>query len=256
MSLTSCASQRTRNFEEESMDFGKAFTFMFADPNWLRKLGIGTLVGLLGIVLMPILIGVIPLLMVVGYTLDALRNVVDGKEFPMPEWNEWGGFLIRGLKLTIAFVAWSLPIFIIMIPLFIGTALTSNQNSSGTAFGVLLITCSSCLTFLWGLFLLLISPAIYIRLAVTGRLGAAFEVGRLWALTRDNLGNVIHSRVCRWVDRRCRRFAGDAAAMRRLPGHGAARHSVAVSRAGALVRSDRTAQRHADRVRPQRFPHE
>jgi hypothetical protein len=173
------------------MDFGKAFTFMFADPNWLRKLGIGTLVGLLGIVLMPILIGVIPLLMVVGYTLDALRNVVDGKEFPMPEWNEWGGFLIRGLKLTIAFVAWSLPIFIIMIPLFIGTALTSNQNSSGTAFGVLLITCSSCLTFLWGLFLLLISPAIYIRLAVTGRLGAAFEVGRLWALTRDNLGNVI-----------------------------------------------------------------
>jgi hypothetical protein len=174
------------------MDFGKAFTFMFADPNWLRKLGIGTLVGLLGIVLMPILIGVIPLLMVVGYTLDALRNVVDGKEFPMPEWNEWGSFLVRGLKLTIAFVVWSLPIFIIMIPLFIGTALTGNQNnSSGTAFGVLLITCSSCLTFLWGLFLLLISPAIYIRLAVTGRLGAAFEVGKLWALTRDNLGNVV-----------------------------------------------------------------
>ena len=42
------------------MDFGKAFTFMFADPNWLRKLGIGTLVGLLGMVLMPILIGVDP----------------------------------------------------------------------------------------------------------------------------------------------------------------------------------------------------
>jgi hypothetical protein len=173
------------------MDFGKAFTFMFADPNWLRKLGIGTLVGLLSIVLMPILIGVIPLIMVVGYTLDALRNVVDGKEFPMPEWNEWGGFLIRGLKLTIALVLWSLPIFIIMIPLFIGTALTGNQNSGGIAFGVLLITCSSCLMFLWGLFFLLISPAIYIRLAVTGRLGAAFEIGKLWALTRDNLGNVI-----------------------------------------------------------------
>ena len=173
------------------MDFGKAFTFMFDDPNWLRKLGIGTLVGLLGIVLMPILIGVIPLIMVVGYTLDALRNVVDGKEFPMPEWNEWGDFLIRGLKLTVAFVVWSLPIFIIIIPLFIGTALTGNQSNAGPAFGVLLITCSSCLTFLWGLFLLLISPAIYIRLAVTGRLGAAFEVGKLWALTRDNLGNVI-----------------------------------------------------------------
>jgi Protein of unknown function (DUF4013) len=181
------------------MDFGKAFTFMFDDPNWLRKLGIGTLVGLLGIMLMPILIGVIPLIMVVGYTLDALRNVADGKEFPMPEWNDWGGFLVRGLKLTIAFVVWSLPIFIIMIPLFIGTALTGNQNGGGTAFGVLLISCSSCLLLMWGLFFLLISPAIYIRLSVTGRLGAAFELGKLWSLTRDNLGNVILALVLTFI---------------------------------------------------------
>ena len=27
------------------MDFGKAFTFMFEDPDWLRKLGIGTSSG-------------------------------------------------------------------------------------------------------------------------------------------------------------------------------------------------------------------
>ena len=173
------------------MDFGKAFTFMFADPNWLRKLGIGTLVGLLGIVLMPILIGVIPLIMVMGYTLDALRNVAEGKEFPMPEWNEWGNFLIRGLKLIVAFFVWSLPLLLVGIPLGLGAAFAGNQSDAGPAIGALLMVCASCLTFLWGLFLLLISPAIYIRLAVTGRLGAAFEIGKLGALTRDNLGNVI-----------------------------------------------------------------
>ena len=173
------------------MDFGKAFTFMFADPNWLRKLGIGTLVGLLGIVLMPILIGVIPLIMVMGYTLDALRNVAEGKEFPMPEWNEWGSFLIRGLKLIVAFFVWSLPLLLVGIPLGLGAAFAGNQSDAGPAIGALLMVCASCLTFLWGLFLLLISPAIYIRLAVTGRLGAAFEIGKLGALTRDNLGNVI-----------------------------------------------------------------
>ncbi len=32
------------------MDFGKAFTYMFQDPNWLGKLGIGTLLMLVGIV--------------------------------------------------------------------------------------------------------------------------------------------------------------------------------------------------------------
>ena len=173
------------------MDFGKAYTFMFDDPNWLRKLGIGTLVGLLGIVLMPVLIGVIPLLMLVGYTLDALRDVVDGKEFPMPEWNEWGGFLIRGVKLVVAFFVWSLPLLLVGIPIGLGAALAGNQSNAGPAIGALLMVCASCLAFLWGLFLLLISPAIYIRLAVTGRLGAAFEIGKLWALTRDNLGNVI-----------------------------------------------------------------
>jgi hypothetical protein len=181
------------------MDFGKAFTFMFDDPNWLRKLGIGTLVGLLSIVLMPILLGVVPLIMVAGYCLDALRNVADGKEFPMPEWSDWGGFLVRGLKLTVAFVVWSLPIFIIMVPLFIGTALTGNQSNGGTAFGALLIGCSSCLMFVWGVFFLLLSPAIYIRLAATGRLGATFELGKLWALTRDNLGNVILALVLTFV---------------------------------------------------------
>jgi len=66
-------------------------------------------------------------------------------------------------------------------------------------FGALLITCSSCLAFLWGLFVLLISPAIYIRLAVTGRLGAAFELERLWVLTRDNLGDVILALILVYV---------------------------------------------------------
>ena len=173
------------------MDFGKAFTFMFDDPNWLRKLGIGTLVGLLGIVLMPILIGVIPLIMVTGYTLDALRNVAEGKEFPMPEWNEWGSFLMRGLKLIAAFFVWSLPLLLVAIPMGSARRCAGNQSDAGPAIGALLMVCASCLTFLWGLFLLLISPAIYIRLAVTGRLGAAFQIGKLWALTRDNLGNVI-----------------------------------------------------------------
>ena len=63
------------------------------------------------------------------------------------------------------------------------TVIVPAYNAAGTL--------PSCLAFLWGLFLLLISLAIYIRLAVTGRLGAAFEIGKLWALTRDNLGNVI-----------------------------------------------------------------
>lgn len=174
------------------MDFGKAFTFMFEDPDWVRKLGIGTVVGAVAILLSPVLIGLVPAIMILGYCLDVLRNVADGREYPLPEWEDWGGFLARGFKLVVAFFVWSLPIILISIPLIIGASLTGDQSSgANVAFGTLFIICSSCLMVLWGLFMLLISPAIYIRLAVTDRLTSAFEVGRLWELTRDNLGNVI-----------------------------------------------------------------
>ncbi len=175
------------------MDFGKAFTYMFDDPDWVRKLGIGVVVGLIATLLSPILIGLVPMLMILGYSLDVLRNVHNGREYPLPEWEDWGGFLARGFKLFVAFFVWLLPLILVSIPLFIGAALTDSQGGNGaaTAFGVLFIICASCLMMLWGLFVVLISPAIYIRLAVTDRLGATFEVGKIWALTRDNLGNVI-----------------------------------------------------------------
>jgi hypothetical protein len=176
------------------MDYGKSFVFMFEDPNWLRKLGIGTLVGLLGIVLSPVLIGLIPLIMLVGYSLDALRNVMDGQPTPLPEWEDWGGFLVRGLKVAVAFIVWAfLPWIILAIPLSIGISL-GNQNGGGAeAVGVVLMVCASCLMALWGIFVALISPAITIRLAATDRFGSAFEVGRLWRIPREHLGPVIIS---------------------------------------------------------------
>lgn len=182
------------------MDFGKAFVYMFEDPEWVKKLAIGTLVGLLGIVLSPVLIGVVPLLMLAGYTLDVLRNVIEGRSEPLPEWEDWGGFFVRGFKLLAALFVWALPIVVAAIPMALGAALADRQDSSAAvAFGATLLTCGTCLILLWALFLTLISPAIYIRLAYTGRLAAAFEVNKVWALTRDNLGNVILAILLTWV---------------------------------------------------------
>ncbi|MGQ9490756.1 MAG: DUF4013 domain-containing protein [Anaerolineae bacterium] len=180
------------------MDFGKAFTFMFEDPDWLRKLGIGTLVGLASIVFMPLLIGLIPLIILVGYALDTLRNVMDGRERPLPEWEDWGGFLLRGFRLSAAFFVWALPAILVAIPLFLGSVL-ADQGRGMEAIGVVLIVCSSCLLILWGLFLALISPAIYARVARLENFSAAFEFGKIWAFTRDNIGNVIIAILLTWV---------------------------------------------------------
>ena len=177
------------------MDFGKAFTYVFEDPDWVRKLGIGTLLMLLGILFSWLIIGLIPLIIILGYTVDVVRNVMNGERHPLPEWQDWGGFFNRGLKLFIAFFVWALPIIIVLIPVMIGGALTdSNRDLGGMeAIGILLTICGSCLMLLWSLVLTLFTPAIYVRFASTGRLSSAFEFGKLWGFTQRNLGDVIVS---------------------------------------------------------------
>ncbi len=175
------------------MDFGKALTFMFQDPNWVAKLGIGILVTLAGIVFSPVLIGFVAIFILMGYSLDVVRNVLDGKEYPLPEWQDWSGFFVRGLKLFGAQIVWALPIILLAIPVGIGSALTSGQNQSAgvIAIGALFLAGGIGLTILYGIFMALLYPAIYVRLARTDRFAAALDVGKLWSFTVANIGNVI-----------------------------------------------------------------
>jgi hypothetical protein len=172
------------------MDFGKSFVFMFQDPHWFRKVLIGTLLLLGAILFSWILIGLVALILVLGYAQVTLRNVLDRQEHPLPEWDAWGDFFMRGLKLFVALLIWLLPFLILIIPLSFGSALTNNQSNAGAA-GGLLIACSVCLMLLWGIFVALIAPAIYVRLAAFDRFAAAFEVGELWSFTTANIGNII-----------------------------------------------------------------
>lgn len=173
------------------MDFGKALTFMFQDPNWVAKLGIGILVTLAGIVFSPVLIGFVAVFVLTGYTIDVVRNVLDGKEYPLPDWQDWSGFLTRGLKLFGVMIILALPFIPIMIPFGIGSALASSENQAVNVIGVLFMVFGFGLALLYGLFLVLIQPAIYVRLARTDRFAAALDVGRLWGFTVANIGNVI-----------------------------------------------------------------
>ena len=116
------------------MDFGKAFTFMFQDDRWLAKLGIGTLLVLVGIFLAPLLIGIVPLIIVTGYSLVALDNVRLGHEHPLPEWQDWGRFFMLGLKaFGSALFVWALPLFLGFVPVLAGSVLSDNGNSGGQA---------------------------------------------------------------------------------------------------------------------------
>jgi hypothetical protein len=165
---------------------------MFEDPDWLKKLGIGTLVGLVGILFTPVLIGLIPIMIVIGYTVDVVRNVMNGSERPLPEWDDWGGFLSRGFKVLAASLIWALPAILLSIPLAIGGSIADQSGGRGAeAVGVTIMVCGGCLLLIWSLFITVLTPAIYLRIAATDRLSSAFAFSQMLQFTRDNIGNII-----------------------------------------------------------------
>ena len=76
----------------ESIDFGRCFTFVTEDPNWVTKVLVGGLMALLTTVLIGI-----PFLM--GYWGRTLKNVAAGVRHPLPEWDDLGGLFGDGLRL-------------------------------------------------------------------------------------------------------------------------------------------------------------
>jgi hypothetical protein len=173
------------------MDFGKAFTFMFEDETWLKKLGIGTLLGLLMLVLIPsVVLWVVPFIALLGYSIVALRNVMNGLDRPLPEWDNWGEFFGLGFKVFAATFIWALPIILLTLPLALGSAFIDQQGGA-EGIGIAIVLCGSCLAGIWGLFIAVLTPAIYVRIAATDRFASAFELGPMFAFTRDNLGNVV-----------------------------------------------------------------
>ena len=166
------------------MDIGKSFTYMFDDDKWVEKLVIGALLVLASII--P-LVNLFTALVMAGYTLRLLKNVADGKETPLPEWDDWGGDWIRGLMMVLASLIYSLPIILASgLGALVG-ALASNAEEVANICGIGL----SCLSGLWGLAMAIVLPAATIMYATEGEFGSFFRFGQIFRFIGDNLGDYI-----------------------------------------------------------------
>jgi len=73
------------------MDVGKAFSYVFQDKQWIGKIVIGAVLSFFSFLLIPI-----PLIM--GWSVGITRNVMDGLEDPMSAWEDWGKLFSDGLE--------------------------------------------------------------------------------------------------------------------------------------------------------------
>jgi hypothetical protein len=173
------------------MEIGKAISFITEDPRWQQKVMVGTGVILASMVLSPILIGIVGFLILTGYSVRLLQNVRDGRPFPLPEWDQWGDDLIRGFKLAVVGIVWALPVIALMIPSFIGGALSESRSDAAQFVGVMISICAGCLTFLYSLFMAAVWPGYSIAFARDERTASGLRFRDILAWTRDNIGQVI-----------------------------------------------------------------
>ncbi|NJP04432.1 MAG: DUF4013 domain-containing protein [Chloroflexaceae bacterium] len=163
------------------MDIGRAFSFVTEDEKWIMKVLIGGLVSLI-----PIL----GTLAGMGYMFTVARNVYQGQSQPLPSWDEFGQFLMRGLYAFVISLIYSIPLIIlIFVPMLIILPLAGGSGSEDAAGAMVFL--ALCLN----LFILVISVVwsvliyvAFVRYVQTDSLGDALNFGKVFSMLQASLG--------------------------------------------------------------------
>ncbi len=184
------------------MDVGSAFTFMFDDEDWIKKLAIGGGIMLLGIILLPLLgLGLLLFLPINGYMIEVLKNVRDGHSKPLPEWADFGALFMTGLFVFLIGLVYNLPAILLLCGSGVIQALPEmvDMGSDAASTVAFLALCLTCVQIIIGLAAAILLPAAIIRYAQYGSIGAAFQFGEIFAFVRSNVGDYIIVFLLAWV---------------------------------------------------------
>lgn len=178
------------------MDIGSAFTYMFDDQEWLKKIAIGGGIVLVAIILSPILIGLALLLPINGYMFETLKNVRDGRPTPLPEWSNFGDLFMKGLMIFVIGLVYTLPSLLFACGSFVTNpqmivAVAPDVDQDVVASLGILSGCLSCIQFILSLAGSALVPAGIIRYAQFGTLSSAFEFGAIFNFIKNNIGDYI-----------------------------------------------------------------
>ena len=169
------------------MEIGKSFSYPFEDKQWVSKLGLGAVISLVPILNFAM----------TGYMIGIVRNLMNGVQEPLPNWDDFGKKFMDGLMLVLAGLVYALPVIILScLPLSflsIPAILSGNQDTQGLAealagIGGVAFAGLSCLFVIYGLVLSVIFPAIYVLYAREGTFASCFKLREVFDIIGKNAG--------------------------------------------------------------------
>lgn len=176
------------------MDYGKAFTYPQQDADWIKKLIIMGGIMLVCLILSPLVLPLLGLLLVGGYSLEITRRVIVEQTPTLPEWNDMGGFFKGGALMFVVGFVYNLPNILLNTCAQLPTLLqsvaaaadsdTAQMLTDAAAPLAFLSLCCGCLAFLYSVAVGTILPAAFGRLAATGEVASAFQFNQVIGLVR------------------------------------------------------------------------
>lgn len=165
------------------MDFGLAFSYVFKDKDWFRKISILSLVALIPIVGQFVLY---------GWMMKIARKVMDHNLESLPEM-EFGEDLSRGFMGWVISLVYLLPIWIIYGLFFISSMAGSYSGFDQTTNSVspIVSICGSLFVIAYGLLIGLVLPAAFTRYLERNSLGDAFNFGEVFKMVTKNPGTYL-----------------------------------------------------------------
>jgi len=167
------------------MDLSRALAYITDDEDWLQKLLIGGLLSLIPIV---------GQIWALGYVTRVLKNIIEGREGPLPDLIEdFGDKLVQGLLVSVMMIVYFLPLILIGAVLG-GTIAAVASTADEDVVGVVSAVMGSCmglamliLGILAGLFL----PYAWAKYAESGQFGEAFRLSEIFQLFKANVGQTL-----------------------------------------------------------------
>jgi hypothetical protein len=175
-------------------NLSEIFMFPIKDAEARKHLFVGVLVALAGFII-PIL----PFFALMGYSVLIARQVLRGESPRMVAWEDWGDMFKNGAKLFGVRMVYSIPIFLITIPLIFislglpifATTLDSREAELFFTLFPLLIMGLMCILVPISLPLAILIPAAEIHSIEKDDFSAAFQFKEWWQVLRTNLSGFI-----------------------------------------------------------------
>jgi hypothetical protein len=176
------------------INLNQIFSFPFKDAESRKHFLIGCLVSLSAFII-PLL----PFCVLYGYAIRIVKQIMNNEEPRMIPWDDWGGMFKDGAKMFGVRVVYSIPILLLIIPLFISLIglpiVASNVDSSSFdslfPIFILIFFGTFCLIIPLSFPLAVIIPAAEMHVVEKDEFAAGFRVREWWPILRANLSGFI-----------------------------------------------------------------